>query len=523
MKFLSLPALCALLFTTTLGAQNQPPVLSNVSATPNWAAQTLQLSYDLSDVENDAVEISVAISNTAGLTYLFSVPASGDVGFPVSAGSGKSISLDLSSLSAVTGPFTVRIVADDKQPFDLQALVNEVDSNRLKNDLAFVEGIRHRTTGAAHLAAVQDSLRHLFTNAGYFSGDQSFNYAGYTGHNLSGTLRGTVVGEQVVIVDAHYDSVNNAPGADDNGSGTVAVMEIARLLGRYPMKNTLRCIGFDLEEAGLVGSQRYLQSGLPAGEDILGVYNFEMIGYYTTEPNTQTVPTGFNQLFPAVYNAIAANQFRGDFLINVGNAASTALGAQFANAAAQYVPELKVLSIYPPGNSEIAPDLRRSDHARFWDAGHSALMLTDGANFRNACYHTPQDTLEKLNFQFMAGVTRATLAAAAQLAEIQHGDWETVVFQGTVGTTDPNASCQIRINADQGQSGALYITSSGCPLKGARLELFNLAGQQLYGQTLDGLDGVEQMINVGMPLTSGIYLAKISHSWGRVTQKVWIR
>ncbi len=510
---------CAFFSAALLSAQNQRPLLSNVTASADWSAQTLTLHYDLNDAESDAVDISVGISNTAGDTYLLPVPTSGDVGFPVTPGAGKTITCDLSALVSTAGPFTVRVVADDRQPFDLQALVNAVDSNRLRSDLTFVQGIRHRTAGAAHLAEVQDSLRHLFAQAGFFAGEHTFNYAGYTGRNLFGTLRGTVAGEQVVIVDAHYDSVANAPGADDNGSGTVAVMEIARLLGAYPSKKTLRCIGFDLEEAGLIGSLRYLQTGLPAGENVLGVFNFEMIGFYSTEPNTQQMPTGFNQLFPAAYNEIAANQFRGDFLINVGNVESAALGSTFANAATQYVPGLKVISIYPPGNSELAPDLRRSDHARFWDANIQALMLTDGANFRNEDYHTPQDTLGNLNFTFMANVTRATLAAAAQLAEIQHGDWKTLSFQGTVSAAEPLAACGIRVAARPQQSNALFVTATDCPLRDARLELFDASGRRVFGQNLTVDAGAEHLVRLSAPLLSGVYFATITQANHSVTQK----
>lgn len=510
---------CAFFSMALLSAQNQRPLLSNVTASADWSAQTLTLHYDVNDAESDAVDISVAISNTAGDTYLLAVPTSGDAGFPVTPGAGKTITCDLSALASTAGPFTVRVVADDRQPFDLQALVNMVDSNRLRSDLHFVQGIRHRTAGAAHLADVQDSLRHRFTQAGFFSGEHTFNYAGYTGRNIFGTLRGTVAGEQVVIVDAHYDSVANAPGADDNGSGTVAVLEIARLLGTYPSKKTLRCLGFDLEEAGLIGSLRYVQTGLPADENVLGVFNFEMIGFYSTEPNSQQMPTGFNQLFPAAYNQIAANQFRGDFLINVGNTESQPLGNVFADAATQYVPGLKVISIYPPGNSELAPDLRRSDHARFWDANMQALMLTDGANFRNECYHTPQDTLEKLNFTFMANVTRATLAAVAQLAEIQHGDWKTVAFQGTVGTTEPLAACGIRIAAVPQQPGALFVTATDCSLHDARLEVFDANGRRIVGQSLTAAAGVEEMVRLSAPLPSGFYFAQITQANRSVTQK----
>ncbi len=140
-------------------------------------------------------------------------------------------------MTAVSGPFTLRLVAFDHQPFPYQDLVNEVDSNRLRNDLTFVQGIRHRTGGPAHLAETQDTLRNCFAGTGIFVGEQTFTYQGYTGRNIYGTHRGTVQGQQVIVVDAHYDSVVNAPGADDNGSGTVGVMEIARLLSRYPTKN----------------------------------------------------------------------------------------------------------------------------------------------------------------------------------------------------------------------------------------------------------------------------------------------
>jgi hypothetical protein len=70
-----------------------------------------------------------------------------------------------------------------------------------------------------------------------------------------------------------------------------------------------------------------------------------------------------------------------------------------------------------PGNGQIAQDLRRSDHAAFWDAGYQALMLTDGANFRNANYHTPGDSLGTLNIPFLVRNIKAMVATAAVLAQ----------------------------------------------------------------------------------------------------------
>lgn len=510
-----------------LSAQNQPPRLLNLSASVHWPTHTLSIQYDVLDAENDPLDIALSISADGGGSYTSpQVSASGHVGYPVQPGTARSISCDVSQWASQPGPFTLRLVADDRQPFSIQALVNEVDSNRLQQDLRFVEGIRHRSTGATHLAAVRDSVRHLFEAAGLYAQEQTFAYTGgYTGRNVIGSLPGTTAAEQVVLADAHYDSMSNAPGADDNGSGTVGVMELARLLSRYPAKKTLRFIGFDLEEAGLVGSTRYVSSGIPAGESIAGVFNFEMIGYYSEQPNSQKLPAGFEILFPAAYNAVANDGFRGNFITNVGNTASKPLIDLFANSAAQYVPGLKVISVEAPGNSQIAPDLRRSDHAPFWDAGRQALMLSDGANFRNLCYHMGCDTAEgKLNFIFMAQVVQATLASMAQLAEIQHGSWATTTFDGTVGTQSAfSLPCPILLSSSPRNRQTLYLKASDCLPDLLTLALYDERGVLLHRQEIGPLQsGMATPVLLPRPLPTGLYFARFSGQEGSWTERVMI-
>lgn len=520
---------CFSLFVAPVFSQNQPPVVQNLSATVNWATNTLTVQYDALDPEGDALDISLGISNNDGKTYTLGsmIPATGDVGFPITPGTARSITCDVSLLAATPGTFTVRVVADDRQPFDLQALVNEVDSNRLRDDLRFVEGIRHRTTGKAHLAAVADSLRQLFSASGLFAEEQTFSYTGgYTGRNVLGTLPGTASAEKVVVADAHYDSVSNAPGADDNGSGTVGVMELARLLSRYPAKKSLRFIGFDLEEAGLIGSIRYVSTGIPASENIEGVFNFEMIGYYSEQPNSQQLPAGFNLIFPAAYNAVANDGFKGNFITNVGNTASKSLIELYANSAAQYVPGLKVVSVEVLGNGQIAPDLRRSDHTPFWEAGKQALMLTDGANFRNTCYHMACDTAEdKLNFRFMSQVVKATLAAMAQLAEIQHGDWATTTFKNTVRIQNAHTRpCTLALNSNPRERDVLYLNVTECNLQQLSLELYDERGALLYQQDINSLpDEGQTPIFLPTVLVPGVYFAKFSWPMGNWTERVLVR
>jgi hypothetical protein len=491
-------------------AQNQRPQIQNLQTSIDWGAQSLVLQYDVNDAENDSLEVMVYFSNNQGKDYALSadIILNGDWGYPVMPGTGKTITCNLSAINPFSGPFTLRLVADDKQVFDIQSLVNEVDSNRLRAQLEFVEGIRHRTTGAGHLVAVRDSMKQLLNAAGLYVEEHTFSYTGgYTGRNVLGSQQGTLDGNKVVVVDAHYDSVTNAPGADDNGSGTVGVWEIGQILGQYPSKKTLRCIGFDLEEAGLIGSTRYVQTGIPATEQIEGVLNFEMIGYYSEEPNSQTLPAGFNVLFPAAYNEVVSNQWKGNFITNVGNANAASLAAAFKNAANQFVPELRVITLEVPGNGQIAPDLRRSDHAPFWDAGNKALMLTDGANFRNECYHTPGDTLnEKLDFTFMSNVVKATLATIAQLIEIQHADQVYRQFDGLVNVVDP-VTCNLLAYTVPGQSERLYLEMSDCNESLRFVEIFDVQGKRIYQSTAFSNSG--SVLEIELPnVTSGIYFLK---------------
>jgi hypothetical protein len=80
-------------------------------------------------------------------------------------------------------------------------------------------------------------------------------------------------------------------------------------------------------------------------------------------------------------------------------------------------PHLPLVPLVVPGNGELMPDTRRSDHSAFWEEGYPAVMLTDTANFRNPHYHQPTDTLDTLNLDFMAAVADAVTAATHALAE----------------------------------------------------------------------------------------------------------
>lgn len=412
-----------ILFCSLLSfSQNNPPAISNLSI--NVDAEKVTINYNVDDIENDSLLITISVSEDSGKTFLFEIGDSiiGDIGFPVMSGNNKTIywfynPMKLSSFNS--GNYKLKIVASDFSQFNIKNILEAVDSNRLWNNLLNIEGIRHRTSGLSHLNAVRDSLINNILNSGTQLTVDNFNFGSVVGKNIIGRLPGLLDEKVTFIIGGHYDTVNNSPGADDNGTAVAGVLEAITVLSNYKFKNSIEFIFFDLEEDGLIGSKNYVDVHLVNNnyKNIRGALIMEMIGFYTNEVNTQIIPTGFCTLFPDVCDSIIAQQYRGNFLTNVANTNSNSLKTEFDLMANSYVPELRVLSLATPGIGAMTPDLRRSDHAPFWDKGIKALMLTDGANFRNFNYHSLNDVSSSLNKQFFTRSVKATIATIINLAE----------------------------------------------------------------------------------------------------------
>lgn len=515
--------LCSLFGLGTLAAQNAAPVVSNLSATVDAGQKKVTVSYTVADAESDPIEISLAASDNNGLTYFVNVASvTGDVGYPVTPGSGKQLVWDYSGLTGLSGPYRLRVLANDRQTVSIQDMVDRVDSLRLLADMGFVEGIRHYSAGPAHLAQVKDSIFDRFQRFGLAPYRQDFQYLSYQAQNIIGKNAGLVREDSVYIVDGHFDSVANGPGADDNGSAVIGVLEAARILSQYEFKKTIRFIGFDLEELGLLGSREYVSNGIEPRERIGGTLNFEMIGYYSERVNSQQFPAGFSLLFPDAYTAVVADSFKGNFITNVANVASSALRQKFDACAAAYVPGLRVISFEAPGNSQIAPDLRRSDHAPFWDAGSKALMLTDGAEYRNRNYHTPQDVSDSLNFSFIRNVVMATVATLAELAVPVHaGSAETDVTLPNVNAasiTETNPQEWMALTPNPGDETVTVRWGAGNAF--TRITVTDLNGKVVYDAPVSVTGN--QHVLITEAFAAGTYVVKVSGKTGHFTQKLLV-
>ncbi|MBI5914051.1 MAG: M28 family peptidase, partial [Bacteroidetes bacterium] len=382
-----------LIASTSVFAQNLPPVISNTQFELS-GNNLLTLTYDLEDAESDAVTVTFRATERGGLVFDFNTAnATGDVGPGIASGTGKQIQWDYSAYATAQPDFRLMLVADDLQPVDIQAIVDQVDSTRLYDDLDFLEGIRHYTANPTHLQATKDFIEFQFQQNNLETYLHEFDYGNYGAANIIGRQIGTANEAQTYILGGHFDTVFDAPGADDNGSAVAGMLEAMRVLSPYSFKKSVKFIGFDLEEAGLVGSLKYVQNGILPGEGMAGMIDFEMIGYYSEAPNSQTLPAGFDILFQEAYNEVASQEFKGNFITDVGKTGnSQVLMDAYDSASTAFVPQLRVIPVEaPPAWQVLTPDLGRSDHAPFWVADIPAIMLTDGANFRNLNYHTPND------------------------------------------------------------------------------------------------------------------------------------
>ncbi|MCA9516406.1 MAG: M28 family peptidase, partial [Myxococcales bacterium] len=288
------------------------------------------------------------------------------------------------------------------------AVAGCVDKAKIADDLAFIAA--PRPAGSDHWKAVQDRCFDRLTALGYTVERQDWG----GGVNVIGRRAGTTDAGTAVVLSAHYDHIalldaqgRSCPGADDNASGVAGLLEAARVLATRDTARTLIVACWDGEENGLVGSRAWTTLAAADDASIALSVVFEMIGFRATDPDTQELPTGFDTLFADAAAAVAANGNRGDFIAAIGNGKAS----EAIDRVAVYGEQTgaKALSIAVPDTivkASAIGQLRRSDHATFWDRGYPSFMLTDTANFRNPNYHCAGglDTVDTLDLDFAAGV-----------------------------------------------------------------------------------------------------------------------
>lgn len=234
-----------------------------------------------------------------------------------------------------------------------------------------------------------------FTRAGYHPRHQIFEVEGRRVANIEAERRGSRRPDRILVIGAHYDSVNDSPGANDNASGVAVMIELARMYAALAPQVTVRFVAFVNEEppyfmTTAMGSFRYAADAAARGEDITLMISLETIGYFSDEASSQRYPFPFGLVLPS----------RGNFLAmvsNMGSVRALRAGAK-AFRSATHLP-----LIASPAPAWI-PGVAWSDHWSFWHHGFRALMLTDTALYRYPHYHLGSDTPERLDYKRTAQV-----------------------------------------------------------------------------------------------------------------------
>lgn len=278
--------------------------------------------------------------------------------------------------------------------------------SRLLIHLRALVGERHPFSSPARLRQTAQYLREHLSEIGLAVTTHAFEALDGIYLNVIGTaspLSAQNGKNAPLIIAAHYDTVVGSPGADDNASALAVLLEVAQQVTQIPLERPIQFIAFCLEEENLLGSRAYTSHLAATQQRVYGAVVLECVGYAKDEEGSQKIPPGIPIAVPTV----------GNFLAVIGNHNSASFTQAVSHAMGAHMP---IVPLVVPGNGEVLPDTRRSDHTAFWEQGFPAVMVTDTANFRNPHYHRPTDTIDTLNLGFMASVTDAVTDVVKVLA-----------------------------------------------------------------------------------------------------------
>ncbi len=337
-------------------------------------------------------------------------------------------------------------------------------------------GTRYSSTDSYDTAAAW--VRDTIEGYGIDAELQYFSMGSYDCENVVAEKPGLTYPDKIYIICGHLDCTSpspysNAPGADDNASGSAAVVEAARVMSAYNFKYTIRFLCFGGEEQGLYGSAYYASQASSAGDDILGVVNLDMILYGPPGEDVFWVPY---------------------------NSQSTGLGLALDAICDTYVPALNVLPEYNPG-------LTASDHASFWNEGYTAVLGIEHEVYSNPYYHQTSDILSNYMsyFPFGTNCAKGAIATIAYLAEplgptgAGEGQWNPVHDPLGILSMGPNPA-SLMIEAALSVPGEMTV----------ELAVLDMAGRLVSSQESQCSGGTQSFMIDTSDLPDGVFFLRAS-------------
>lgn len=264
-------------------------------------------------------------------------------------------------------------------------IMSFIDENLILYYLQTLQNIGPRVTEQPACAAAAEYIYNEFLSYGYETHYLEWNRSGYQDRNVEAVLPGE--SDTSVIICAHYDTVPESPGIDDNGSGTAAVLAAAKALSQYKdeisLNYTIRFVTFSGEEEGLHGSWAYANQAASDGMSIVAVLNADMIGYTRTEEGKE--------------NVVVYKRDNSEWIANIAEMVS-----------ADYDLGLTI-NTYNAGAG--------SDHYPFLSKGYDAVFFAE-YEF-NDYYHSPEDTIEHMDIPYDTTVTKLVVGTLMKISDIE--------------------------------------------------------------------------------------------------------
>jgi len=273
----------------------------------------------------------------------------------------------------------------------IQKILNAINESLLQSYLVPLVALGPRFTGTYGCEQSAAFIKEQFQEMGLET--RYHNWIGYgniyhpklyISQNVEGILPGTS-SEGIILFGAHYDTVEEAPGANDDGSGVAAVLAAAHVLSQYSFHHTLYFVAFSGEEVGLLGSWAYAKDLNQKKTPVLFDFNADMIGRATT------IEGGRNMGITVTEDAT----FIPDLFRTINDIAETNL-------------EFNTGVIKRDGHGW-------SDYYPFCYYGYEAVACWQGEHDPNM--HTPEDTLDNVNFTYLVKTTKMITGAMAVLAD----------------------------------------------------------------------------------------------------------
>jgi len=317
---------------------------------------------------------------------------------------------------------------------DIISMINQVDDNIIQDYLEDFVSFGYKKTGSENCKRAAEYIYNKFLDFGLYTYFDDWRYLRYKFRQKTLLFDRNVVAvhngidpnsDAVIIVCAHYDTIGGSPGANDDGSGISAMLSIAEIVSQYTFNHTIRFIAFSGEEQGTFGSFYDAKQSYKRDENIIAVLNIDGVGFANNSDDGKNI-----QVFC---------QERSRWIVDYANDIAEKYDNYF---------DIKVqYSLQWPADQE-----------SYNDYGYDAAQFIHPRLELYHWVHTPEDTIDKINFTYLAKVTKLLLTTCAELAH-------------------NHINVQIRITTPY--EGRVYLSS----LPVLRTPGFNLVSTRIRGLT----------------------------------------